>query len=96
MADVNESLDAGEVGLYELIWSLNAATCGLTETEKKTIAWTVANHVVQERNVKVYELRWRAKEILSGPFELPDVVAGPQQWPSDATERYLALVEDER
>lgn len=95
MREINELFGAGRVGLYEFIWFLNSADFNLSAPEKKAVAWTAANKILAAGHVQLCELRWARNDYFAGPMEMSEVLAGPDSWPTEAGEYYLALVPNE-
>jgi hypothetical protein len=93
--EIGDLLEAGTVGLYELIWLLNGSEFDLADSAKKSIAYAVTNDIVNSGRAKLYELRWPANEVLDGPVDLATMITGSDAWPSVASERFLALVPQE-
>jgi hypothetical protein len=90
--EVADLLDAGSVGLYELLWLLNGADFQLVDAEKKAIAYKVAKGIVGSGRANLYELAWPSGEIVSGPADLATRIANADAWPTEASEQYLALL----
>src|SRR5262245_26521748 len=90
--EVGELLDAGSVGLYELLWLLNGSDFELGDADKRAISYSVAASVVGAGRARLFELAWPSGEVLEGPFDLRMQVGGPDGWPVEAGEKYLALV----
>lgn len=90
--EVSDLLRAGSVGLYELIWLLNESDFQLVDTDKKTIAYKVANSIVSSRQAQLFELAWPSGEVLNEPADLATRITSVDAWPLEASERYLALV----
>ena len=89
--EVGELLDAGSVGLYELVWLLNGSKFELNEAEKRAIAYAVARRIVDAGEAQVFELSWPGGEVVGGPVELATRISSSEAWPVEAAERYLAL-----
>lgn len=90
--EVGDLLDAGSVGLYELIWLLNGSNFQLDDANKKTIAYTVVDNIVKSDRAELYELVWPSGKVVNGPVDLATRITSADAWPSEAAERYLALV----
>lgn len=94
--EVGDLLGAGSVGLYELLWLLNGSDFPLADADKKAIAYAVTNSIVSSRQAQLYELSWPSGEIVDGPVELASRIASADTWPTEAAERYLALISERR
>jgi hypothetical protein len=90
--EVGDLLEAGSVGLYELLWLLNGSNFQLVDANKKAIAYKVTNSIVSSRQAQLYELAWPSGEVMNGPADLATQITSPASWPEEASERYLALV----
>ena len=90
--EVDDLLEVGSVGLYELVWLLNGAEFTLTDSGKKSIANRVANSIISDGQAKVYELAWPTNDVINGPVNLASRITISDAWPSEPSERYLALV----
>lgn len=89
--EVTDLLDAGSVGLYELIWLLNGSDFQLVTAEKKEIAYAVAKSILSSGKAQLYELVWPSGKALDGPVDLAVKVSSADVWPVEASDRYLAL-----
>lgn len=90
--EVGDLLDAGSVPLHELVWLLNGSDFTLNDADKKAIAFTVASNIVESGRARIHELAWPSGELLGGPVDLSARTMNADAWPSEASERYLALV----
>src|SRR5438045_4123150 len=86
--EVTDLLDAGSVGLYELLWLLNGADFLLVDAEKKAIAYKVAKGIVGSGRANLYELAWPSGEIANGPVDLAAWITNADAWPMEASEQY--------
>lgn len=90
--EVSDLLEAGSVGLYELVWLLNGSDFQLGDADKRAVAHTVTNSIVRSHQAQLYELAWPSGEVLNGPVDLTTRITSVDAWPAEVSERYLALV----
>lgn len=90
--DTEDSLDAGRVGLYELVWALNSSEFRLDAEEKIRIATLVAERFLRRGTTSLYEVTWPDSKIVRGPLD-PSILHQPdaiQLW-DDPEKTYTAL-----
>lgn len=90
--DTEDSLDAGRVGLYELVWALNGSEFSLAADEKIRIATLVAERFLRRGTATLYEVTWPDSKIVKGPLD-PAILhqSGAHQLWDDPGEIYTAL-----
>lgn len=70
---LDEVIDVGPLGVYELVWSLRGRENSLTDPERVALAKQVAREVVDAGSVTLYKLRWPSTDPISEPLALDDV-----------------------
>ena len=56
--EVHDLLDAGSVGLYEFMWTLNTPDQPLSVDERRSVARQALQHLLDEPGVELAWLRW--------------------------------------
>lgn len=91
VAEVDELLQAGDVGLYEFVWILNAVP-ELTQSEREAIALDAVGHMLASGRAVLIWKRWdEPKFVDSRTPSLDDV--GPEAWQAPTAAPYLAIDE---
>lgn len=70
---LDEIIDVGPLGVYELVWSLRGRENTLTDAERVALAKQVAREVVNSGTVMLYRLRWPSNDPISDSLTLDDV-----------------------
>ena len=62
---LDEVIDVGHLGVYELVWSLRGRESSLTDPERVVLARRVAREVLSTGRVALYPLRWPSNNPIS-------------------------------
>jgi hypothetical protein len=79
--EVDDLLDAGEVGLYEFLWILNGEKVAGSEDDHRHLARQALDHLLEEKRGRLISLVWAQpgteqdldRDVRSEDFEAPQL-----------------------
>lgn len=90
--EVNDLLDVGSVGLYELLELLRSGEFqSISDDEARAISREVAAGLVMQGKASICLLRWPKDDVIDGPLPV-DVLRESGAWQQLPSKLYFALI----
>jgi hypothetical protein len=89
--EVDDLLDVGPVGVYELLWTLNGSTYTLTADQARDVARRVAHELVESGAARLYRMRWPRAEPRTAPLPVA-MLDDDQNWEFTDDGGYMAMM----